>query len=398
MQTRAAKCCTTTSILRTAAYPVSAAVPAVQYGAGTIALAVGEGNEITCEPGVSCPLISGGAFDAFIDSTAPSQMLVLQFPNLCDRRVAPATCTIGATDIDNSLILNSLLPPAMQAALANGPGLADDVTIKIPPYMFAAGYNGAFGAVFVQADQNAASSAAIIELDIEQLAADGAELGVRVDFARFTETLPLLNQDIAAYAPDNFARPTVRGFEATPITVGVRNPMIGALRGFSAIVYGLQHDVNPPSARAFRRGIPVGTVLGGSQRLCPLTYGAQTFTPVDVPAQYFVNLAACLFADEEALLRSPLLDGALAANARSALVTALGQVKDKLIKALSGAGPTRRRSVPSVADATRPVRFTAPATTFDSLAIYKNELQVRSTVLRFNLTERTYPSLPLNGF
>ena len=120
--------------------------------------------------------------------------------------------------------------------------------------MFAAGYNGRFGAVLVQADESAAAAAATVELDIAELFDGEFELGVRVDFSRPTGMLPLLNQDVAAYAPDNPSLPTVRGFEATPITVGVRNPMIGALRGFSAVIYGLQHDLNPPwPARCDRR-------------------------------------------------------------------------------------------------------------------------------------------------
>jgi hypothetical protein len=363
------------------------------YGSGLVALAVGEGNEVTCKGNEVCSLTSG--FDAIINSSNESQLLVLQFDELCDRRVAPLTCTIGTTD-GGSLVLNSLLPQAIQDALGS------TVQIKIPPYMFAAGYEGRFGAVLVQADDTASAASATIELDIEVLVDNAFELGVDVGLPRPTTTLSLLNQDVAAYAPDNPGLPTVRGFEATPVTVGVRNPMVGALRGFSAVIYGLQHDMNPPGPRAVTGGLPPGAVLGGATPGCSLQYGTQTFVPdTTAAAKYFVNLVACLFADEEALLTNVL---PLAAFERSAdanvLKTALNQVKDKLLKALSGAGPnTGAESFQAVLTQLDQFDAQLASTPFvPSLAIYKNELGVRSRVLRFNLTERAYPSLPTRGF
>ena len=252
--------------------------------------------------------------------------------------------------------------------------------------MFAAGYNGRFGAVLVQADESAAAAAATVELDIAELFDGEFELGVRVDFSRPTGMLPLLNQDVAAYAPDNPSLPTVRGFEATPITVGVRNPMIGALRGFSAVIYGLQHDLNPPGPRAATGGLPPGTAVNyGSTPLCNLANGKQRFTAVDAPERYFINLAACLFADEEQLLVSVIPPSAFARSKdRAALLASLAQVEDKLIKALSGAGPNTGAETFNALltqldhfDATLRVTRFVP-----SLEIYKNELGVRSRVFQ----------------
>lgn len=385
--------------------PMVGAPTAVTSSSGLLALAVGEGNEVTCQPNVSCPLISG-AFDAFIEAEDESELLVLQFPDLCDRRVSPGTCGVGVTNA-GTLILNSLLPESVQAALrgvASDP--TDDVAITIPPYLFAAGYNGRFGVVFVQADDNAASAAATIELDIADLVDNAFELGVDVGLARPTAVLDLLNQDVAAYAPDNPSLPTVRGFEASPITVGVRNPMRGALRGFSAIIYGLQHDLNPPAGAGLPRdpagGLPAGTALNyGSQRLCELRLGSQRYSPIDNSARYFMNLAACLFADQEELLNAVIPAAAFDRSTdRAALITSLNQVKDKLIKALSGAGPnTGSETFQALYTQLGQFDATLAVTPFDPLLeIYKNELQVRSKVFRFNLAERTYPSLPTNGF
>lgn len=365
----------------------------IKYGAGFIAVAIGEGNEVTCLPNAACTITAG--FTATIDTSAETELLVLQFDNLCDRRVAPQTCALGTTDDKGNLILNSLLPPAQRAVLdANG------VTLKIPAYLFAAGYNGRFGAVLVQADDNGSAAPAEIELDIRALL--GFELDVRVDFPRSTDTLSLLNQDVAAYVPDNPDLPTVRGFEATPVTVGVRNPMKGALRGFSAVIYGLQHDLYPPGPRAANGGLPPGTLVNyGKTPLCNLVHGWDKFIAVDKPRNYFINLAACLFADEEKLLRDVIPANAFVkASDRKAVLAALDVTKYKLIRALNDAGPHSGADVfklvlayLDVFDATLASSAFVP-----SLAIYKNELDVRSQVFRFNLTTRTYPSLPVKSY
>jgi hypothetical protein len=365
----------------------------VKYGAGFIALAIGEGNEVTCPANAACTITEG--FTATIDTPAETDLLVLQFDNLCDRRVAPQTCTLGTTDDKGHLILNSLLPPAQRAILdANG------VTLKLPAYLFAAGDGGRFGAVLVQADDNGSAAPAEIELDIQALLQ--FELGVRVDFVRPTDSVSLLNQDVAAYVPDNPDLPTVRGFEAAPVTIGVRNPMKGALRGFSAVIYGLQHDLYPPGPRASNGGLPPSTLLDyGSTPLCNLIRGWDKFIAVDKPRNYFINLAACLFADQEKLLNSVIPAGAFVSfNDRKALIAALDVTKYKLIRALNEAGPYAGSDIFKLVltyldafDAKLAASAFVP-----SLAIYKNELDVRSQVFRFNLTTRTYPSLPVKSY
>lgn len=368
----------------------------VKYGAGFLAVAIGEGTEVTCTPNTVCAITDG--FTATIETPAETDLLVLQFNDLCDRRVAPQTCTIGATDAKGNLILNSLLPQAQRAVLdANG------VTLKIPTYLFAAGYNGRFGVVLVQADDNGSSAPAEIELDLRELFGGQLELGVRVDFTRPTETLRLLNQDVAAYVPDNPSLPTVRGFEATPVTVGVRNPMRGSLRGFSAVIYGLQHDLYPPGPRNYNGGgLPPNTLLNyGKPPRCDLVHGWDKFIAVDKPRNYFINLAACLFADEEKLLRDVIPYKAFTnPSDRKAVIAALEVTKYKLIRALNDAGPYSGSDVfdlvlqyLDVFDAKVAASAFVP-----SLAIYKNELEVRSHVFRFNLTTRTYPSLPVKSY
>jgi hypothetical protein len=242
--------------------------------------------------------------------------------------------------------------------------------------------------------------AAEIELDIRALLE--FELGVSIDFLRTTDTLSLLNQDVAAYAHDNPDLPTVRGFEASPITVGVRNPMRGALRGFSAVIYGLQHDLYPPGPRAVNGGLPPGTVVNyGSTPACNLVYGWDKFIAVNKPKNYFINLAACLFADEERLLRDVIPASAFVKSSdRKAVLAALDVTKYKLIRALNAAGPYAGSDVFQLVLTYLDVFDAKLASTefVPSLAIYKNELEVRSQVFRFNLTERTYPSLPVKSY
>jgi hypothetical protein len=365
-----------------------------------VALAVGEGNTVVCEPSQSptdfCELISGDAFRARIDTDATSQLLVLQFPDLCDIRVNPACPVSSPVDpVDGKLSVYDLLPPAVQSALG-------EAEITLPPYLFAARGDGRFGVVFVQADDAAANAGATIELDIQKLVDPSLtgpdyELGVAVGLPRLplADPIRVLNQDVAAYAPDNQYLATVRGFEATPITVGVRNPMLGALRGFSAIIYGLQHDVYPASQRN-TVGIPIGATLGGLTpgADCDLELGGQSFFPDErATQQYFFNLVACLFRDEELLL-TQVIPGDYAA-----LETALNQVKDKLIKALSGAGPnTGAETFQAVLTQLDQFDAEVAATPFTGIEIYQNELLVRSKVLRFNLVERALPSIPIGGF
>ena len=399
-----------------------AATTTLIHSSGLVALAVAEGNEVTCPAGVACTLISRTdpeadypALSATIDSDGESQLIVLQFPSLCDPRIPTASCAAnppeGSLD-GGTLYLKPLLPQAMQDAL----GAAD---ITIPPYMLSAAYDGRFGVVFVQADENAFDAPATVELEISQLI--GQEMNVALGLPRLpasSEADPerLLNQDIAAYAPDNSSLPTVDGFEATPITTGWHNPMLGGMRGFSAIIYGIQHDVYPPSPRNNTApGIPTGGVNEtGVLPSCGIAYGGAEYVPSDDTRRYFLNLVACLFADEQRLLTEVIpntpdvgqLDGdVFAATDLAALQTALEQVKDKLVKALSGAGPnTGSETFGAVQSqlsnfdalvAATPVLQDAEELGY---GVYKNELLVRSRVLRFNIVERAIPSIPIGGF
>ena len=354
------------------------------------ALAIGEGNAVTCEPSQSpndfCELISGNALEARINTSETTQLLVLQFPDLCDGRVNPA-CPVIPVEA-GSLHLNDLLPATFQAAL----GTAE---ITIPPYMVAARGDGRFGVVFVQADEAGDDAGAFLHLEIAELI--DYELGVAEDLPRLPAANPIrvLNQDVAAYAPDNPDLPTVRLFEATPMTTG-SGSMEADMRGFSAIIYGLQHDVYPPSPRTATVGIPVGTTLGGSTpgAGCDLVLGSQSYYPDETASnKYFFNLIACLFADQETLLKDVIPGN------YPALETSLNQVKDKLIKALSGAGPnTGSETFQAMLSQLDQFDAQVAATPFTGLQIYKNELLVRSKVLRFNVVERAIPSIPIGGF
>jgi len=398
----------------------------VRYDAGTpivatttsslVAIAVGEGNAVTClasEP--QCPLTDG--FNAKIQTTVDRELLVLQYDNLCDPRVQGCGATDAGVSTGNVLTLNSLLPQAIREAL--------DVDITIPSYMFGAGPNGRFGMLIVQSDDAPGTAAKVaVELYIDQLL--GFELGTRSaqkgdPFVRGAvgdgapTTLNLLNQDIAAYAPDILTLPTVRGFEATPVTTGSYNPLTGGLRGFSVVLYGLQHDLNnapydrprnPQGPTPQTSGGLPAPLAGGHTQMCALDAGTPEFNPVDLPERFFINLAACLFADQEELL-AHVIPGdlvsepnALSDGDRSSLLARLANVKDKLIKALNATGPnTGSTDFQSVLSQVA-LYDTAVAATpfFPTYNVYKNELAVRSAAFKFFLMERAYPSLPVGGF
>jgi hypothetical protein len=402
----------TTSTTVSAPYDMEV-TPAV---AGLVAIAVGEGNVVTCEAGEPCTLTSG--FEAELPTT--EELLVRQFANLCDPRVAGCNAT-GVVYANNALVLNSLLPQAIQDALRFNPLIAsDDVIITIPPYMFAAGPAGRFGMLIVQSDDAGAAGQVTVELEIDELL--GFELGTRstgnTEYPPFvrgdptTTALSLLNQDIVAYAPDNPVLPTVAnyansagvspafpGFEATPITTGSFNPMVGALRGFSVVIYGLQHDLSSALDRPRGPSGGLETLVAGSQRLCNLSSGTQQYTAINAPERFFANLAACLLVDQKALVSNVIPAFVLTPPARSALLARLVNVEDKLIKAILATGPnsgsTDFQSVLSQLDN---YDTQVRGTTFTSYTVYKNELLVRSEAFRFNLTERTFPSIPIGGF
>jgi hypothetical protein len=358
---------------------------------GLVLLAVGEGNEIHCDPHSTCELTTG--LTANIDSSSTAELLVLQFDDLCDPQISTAPCYDASAS--GSVTLNSLLPQSVRDRID------PRVSIKLPSYMSSSSFNGRFGVLLVQADPITATSAATVELEYRELGSH-VKLDVAVGLPRPTPILTLLNQDVAAYAPDNYGLPTVRGFEATPITTGVRNPMTAVLRGFSAIFYGLQYDVSPASGRAFAGGIyPSVNDNGQTPTWCPdLVYGTQVFPILDLQGRYFANLAACLFSDLETLLGKVIPATALNATDRATLQARLGNTKDKLIKALTSSGPNSgSENFQSVISQLDNFDLAVPTVSFDpDYVIYRNELLARSKVFRFNLLERTYPSMPLNGF
>ncbi|HZL93468.1 MAG TPA: hypothetical protein VFB99_07485, partial [Vicinamibacterales bacterium] len=389
---------TTTSTSVSAPYDME-----VTTSAGLVAIAVGEGNVVTCEAGEPCTLANG--FEAELQTK--EDLLVRQYANLCDPRVDGCNAT-GTVYANNALILNSLLPQAVQDALEFNPLIdTDDVIITVPPYMFAAGPNGRFGVLIVQGDDAAAAGQATVELEIDELL--GFELGTRstgnseyppfVRGAADTTTLNLLNQDIVAYAPDNPLLPTVAnyptpggmGFEATPVTTGSYNPLVGGLRGFSVVIYGLQHDLNSPDRpRGVNGGLP--SLEPGNQRLCNLSAGSQQYIAIDSPERFFANLAACLLVDQKALVSNVIPGFVLAPPDRSSLLSRLANVEDKLIKALNATGPNSgSEAFEAVLSQVENYDAQVLGTTFISYAVYKNELVVRSQAFRFNLMERTYP-------
>jgi hypothetical protein len=373
--------------------------------AGLVAIAVGEGNVVTCEAGESCSLTSG--FDAELETT--EELLVRQFANLCDPRVAGCSAT-GIVDGNNVLSLNSLLPEAVKEALE-----AEDVNITIPPYMFAAGPNGLFGMLIVQGDDAGAAGKVTVELEIDELL--GFELGTRstgnteyppfVRGATGTTPLNLLNQDIVAYAPDNSDLPTVAnyptpglsGFEATPVTTGSYNPLKAGLRGFSVVIYGLQHDLSSAADRPRGSNGGLSSLAAGTQRLCNLSVGSQQYVALDLPERFFANLAACLLVDQKSLVSNVIPSFVLTPSARSTLVARLTNVEDKLIKALNATGPNSGTTdFNAVLTQLDNYNIQVQGTTFTSYTVYQNELLVRSEAFRFNLMERTLPSIPIGGF
>ena len=345
-------------------------------------------------------IVTGGAFTARINTTLTTQLLVLQIPDLCDPRVNVAcleNITGDPIDDDGTLHLKPLLPASFQDALT--------VDITIPGYMFSSRHDGQFGVVFIQPDHVSDDAGASIVLEIAELA--DYELGVdeapQLPRLSYADPTRVLNQDVAAYAPDNPLWDTVRDFEATPITTG-SGSMEADMRGFSAVFYSLVHDVwEPIAGQTSQRANPVGIQ---TLRLGGLTPGVGDSCNLDLPGsqqfyhpdeedvdKYFLNLIACLFTDEETLLRDVIPGN------YPALETSLNQVKDKLIKALSGAGPnTGSETFSALLSQLDQFDASVRATAFTGLEIYKNELLVRSKVLRFNVVHRAIPSIPIGGF
>ncbi len=357
--------------------------PDVLLQSGLVAIAVGEGNQIVCPVNDPNPCMLTTGFEAEIQSSFDSELLVLQFNNLCDPRVSGSACPATTQVLPgNVLNFNSALPAAIQAQIKN-------VHITIPPYMYGAGAGGKFGALLVRADAFTATSKAAVDLEIVKLI--GFEFGVRNDFPRLTPMDQLLRQDIAAYAPDTDDYLTVREAEATPIVTGVGS-LGGSLRGWSAIIYGLRYD--------FNAGKPPQSDAGRGAR-CDLRAGSQQFTATPDQNKFFANLSACLFDDEEDLLTSVIPNAAFAVPSnRNALLADLALVEDKLLKALQSTQPSLgSQTFNALITQLDHFDATVAATPFNQgYVIYKNELQARSAAFRFNVIYRTLPSMPLGGF
>ena len=393
---------------------------------GLTALAVGEGNQITCESNEDCQLAYG--FSANIART--TTLVALQYI-VCDKRVQNANCQPGEVTDDGVLSLNSLLPQEIQDTLE-----AKMVHMDLNPDKFGAGPDGKFGMLLVQADSVGETAAWTGQLDIQALL--GFELGVDENPLRPTGLTTLLNQDTGAYAPDNPAYPTVEGyngnyppalsapdgFDATTATIG---DLGTRSRGFSLSVYGLQQDLYPPGPRdPVSGGLPTSPanyydvpanlldpVTGQPRRppMCNLTLGSQSFVATAEPTHYFINLVACLFSDEEQLLRNVIVNEAFVVPTdRANLLARLDITKDKLIKwlnATSGASSAGVQNADSVlqqldlfdqAVAATPFCDPMVCSTTKDYKIYKNELEARSEVFRFHLDTRALRSVPLNGF
>jgi hypothetical protein len=323
-------------------------------------------------------------------------LLELKVNNLCDPRVPATNSECYDPNAPTTLVLNDLLPQALQDAL-------DDkgVEITIPPYMYAAAPDARFGAVFVQADEFSRDALVTAKLDIETLLAPFDGLGVAIGLPQGTPIVRLLNNDVVAYAPDNPLYPTVDGFEATPVTVGKGSVAI-TKRGYSVDIYGLQHDLDGPSGRhPVNGGISTGGLSDGSPPMCDLTYGGLSYYAPDDEDYYFFNLAACLFQDMEQLLTGNLIpNAALLSTDRANLISRLNLTKDKLIKALNATGASSGdQNFTSVLQQLDLYDAALAATSFASQwKIYKNDLIVRSQVFRFNISERATPSIPVGGF
>ena len=179
--------------------------------------------------------------------------------------------------------------------------------------------------------------------------------------AAATTPLDLLNQDIVAYAPDNrpcrrwriTRRPESAGFEATPVTTGSHNPLVGGLRGFSVVIYGLQHDLNDstapaqsvPVVGAVNGGLPSLTLPGGlNAALQPARRLAAVHSRRFAGAVLHQSGGVSVGRPKRLLSPSATQRSSLALRlsrllSRSTLLSRLANIKDKLIKALIATGP-----------------------------------------------------------
>lgn len=391
---------------------------------GLVAVAVGEGNQTVCLPKEErtglCVFTAG--YEADLDNAEPSVILSLKVDDLCDPRVpfwdnggalipVALRCSSdlsASITADNGLILNDQLPENLQLALQD-----NGVEIIIPHYMYAATSDARFGALFVKADsvtQNLLHYATVETLDLLGFTGLGVATGLPAGTPLVADDDPfdgddLINNDIVAYAPDNPDFPTVRGFEATSITVG-EGSIYTRPRGYSAIIYGLMHDLNGASGRGVAGGITAAQFDAntGAPPVCdPLDSGAASYDPASADKTkdvYFLNLAACQFGDIKDLLVNVIPEQDAMLNYPTELqllIDRLLNAEDKLIKTLNAAipdagpnaGATNFQSTLEQLDTFEELLLT---TTFDK-PIYKNDLLSRLEVFRFTLNERTTPWL-----
>jgi hypothetical protein len=394
------------------------------HNAALVGLDIGEGNTVVCDFGEECQLSS----DIISTIESPNQgsaaLFVLEY-ELCDPRVTGAPC-VGQDTVspENVLLFNSRLP------LADQDLLTEDVTI--PPHIYASGAEGSFKAILVTS---------LDPIESTVFSAIQGPLPDQINLPRGTSVLTLLNQDEIAYAPDTAAYPTVGQyapcdtdpfvpcFEATPVGIGPAHSTAGRIRGFSVIAYQVMMDLNPTDGLVPERcdalsatcpdygeglppaGLPTDTNLDeepGSPPMCPLDFGTEPFAPEDDWRYYFVNHAACLFADLAALLKSELIPTAAFGGNRASLEARIDNLGDKLAKASNAAGSSQAAQNYGAALSQLSNFLTElEATTFvpaldengelKSYQIYKNELLVRGGKLDFQIRHRTLPSIPIGG-
>ena len=380
----------------------------IQTTSSPLGIAVGEGSIVDlgaaeCNQPGGCPVNDNTSLQLL--ATGDTEALVLEFPELCDSRVPKDLSIEVCQEIDptvilpgNELDLNALLPPALQASL-----LADGVQITVPNYIFGAGPNGKFGTLVIDTDAITSIVSGTTEVsDFVGFTLDcDPTLG---SLPRGTPVGELIDNDLIAYSRTGGGRPTVRGYEVTPVSVGCGSAF-WRTPGLSAILVGLQYDGDAPGGREADGGLPdLDSIPGpdapaGTPPQCPLVRGTQTFTPYTDSAGYFLNLVACLFSDLETLAATVIPDSAFAnPTDRALLLSRLDNAKDKLIKSLNACDPTDGSSCGSENFGSFLAQMLELETEVSLLSfneiVYQQELLVRSEVIRYNTENRLIPSLP----
>jgi hypothetical protein len=391
------------------------------FSGGLVALAVGEGNSIVCEPNVPCQLVTG--FTLTLQEQA--ELFYTEYA-VCDPRVLGSDCEGGPGVIDNEdfiLSLSTLLPPSGVAQLDGAdPTLGGD--------MYSWNADGSLKVFII----NAATpwEQGVAEGIISSVPLGFAHLPVELGLPAGTSVQRLLNQAQVGYAPDGDELPTVGHwsdcaslpcYESAAVVTGAGSART-TLRSNSVITAGVMFDLRPeldydvggrvparcqgvgvPTGCVHAGGIPLTQVLtNGSPPLCNLVYNGQTFTAVADSRYYFVDMAACLFSDLERLLTSTEIvpDSAFGGSVyRNALIDRLGIAEDKLIKGLNSVGsPQGSQNLGAVVSQMANFQSLVDTTPFadtEDAQVFRNELTARNTAFVFNLVNRTIPSIGPNG-